>query len=144
MISDLNLKWIILMIYFVFLSPLSRAKKGRAPCTWQPFTDASHALRSSSKTVSMTVLSHLSLTIWWCRIFSSRKGSLIHSLFFTFHQVGRLIVWISMAILLSTLLLSTAMNFWSALWWPTEQTQPGIEKAFKWFWFCSMLWDCRV
>lgn len=28
-----------------------RAKKGRAPCTWQPFTDASHALRSSFKTV---------------------------------------------------------------------------------------------
>lgn len=30
-----------------------RAKKGRAPCTWQPFTDASHALRSSFKMVLM-------------------------------------------------------------------------------------------
>lgn len=35
-------------------STLSRAKKGRAPYTWQPFMDASHALRSSSKTVTRT------------------------------------------------------------------------------------------
>lgn len=46
-----------------------------------------------------------------CKFFSSpSNGSLIYSLYSDFHQVGKLIVWISMAILPSTLLLSTAMN----------------------------------
>lgn len=40
----------LLIIVYIFFT-LNRAKKGRALCTWQPFMDASHALRSSSKMV---------------------------------------------------------------------------------------------
>lgn len=68
-------------------------------------------------------------TLWQACLPSN--GSLIDSPLCTFHQVGRLIVWISMAIPLSTLLLSTAMNCWSALWWPTEQTRPGRGNALS-------------
>lgn len=38
------------------------------------------------------------------------RGAVTHSVSSALRQVGKLIVWISMAILLSTLLLSTAMN----------------------------------
>lgn len=100
-----------------FFLTFIRAKKGRAPCTWQPFMDASHALRSSSKTVISTFFFILfsALNVYLILFPSSLR----------FYQVGKLTVWINMAIPPSTLLLSTAMNCWSALWWPTEQTQPG-------------------
>lgn len=67
------------MVLYLFFSFLHRAKKGRAPCTWQPFMDASHALRSSFKMVTRTQLCDLPMRSCSYRLFSLPfNGSLIH------------------------------------------------------------------
>lgn len=115
---------------YIIFSPL-QSKEGKSPLHMAAihgrFTRSQILIQNGNDDCAVWLMCEKMLL----QAFSPHNGFLIHSSFPTFPQVGKLIVWISMAILLSTLLLSMAMNCWSALWWPTEQTRPGIGEALS-------------
>ena len=141
----LTRSWLVIFSY--------RVKKGRALCTWPPYMGASHVPRSSSRMV--ITYAGIQMQNNYSLFFSPTAQSsqalattvnLYHGIswlygphllplwprtslpcFFLCVQVGRLTVWINMAIPLFMLLLSMAMSCWSALSWQTVLTQPGTS-----------------